>query len=325
MSNRRSGFTLLELLVVIAIIAVLVALLLPAVQQAREAARRAQCKNSMKQMGLALHNYHDAFLVFPPGETNTQDIGYGTAGHAWQAFVLPYLDQSAVYNRINWSLPGWIWPPVVETLDPNHTMAVNTVLNVYLCPSSTQNSKVNIVPSSSSHPPNKLGNCEYVGIAGSDRNPRAGWENASNRGAMFLNSRTGVRDFIDGTSNTMFVGEFSGVTECQALNAGGGTSNSTLSWDMGNQCGNCAGGEMTYAVKTIAFPPNGAYFWNDADAQRCPPVQSVVSRAALKSNHEGGIHISLTDGSVRFLSESIDLVTYKDLADRADGNVIGEF
>jgi hypothetical protein len=94
---------------------------------------------------------------------------------------------------------------------------------------------------------------------------------------------------------------------------------------MGNQCGNCAGGEMTYAAKTIAFPPNGAYFWDDADARRCPPIQSVVSRAALKSNHEGGIHISLTDGSVRFLSESVDLVTYKNLADRADGNVIGEF
>lgn len=325
MSNRRSGFTLLELLVVIAIIAVLIALLLPAVQQAREAARRTQCKNNLKQMGLALHNYHDAFLVFPPGETNTQDIGYGTAGHAWQAFVLPYLDQSAVYNRINWSLPGWIWPPVVGTIDPNHTLAVNTVLTVYLCPSSTQNSKVNIVPSSPAHPPNKLGNCEYVGIAGSDRNPRTGWENASNRGAMFLNSRTGVRDFIDGTSNTIFVGEFSGVTECQALNSGGGTSNSSLSWDIGNQCGNCAGGEMTYAVKTVAFPPNGPYFWDDADAQRCPPVESVVSRAALKSNHEGGIHISLTDGSVRFLSESIDLVTYKNLADRADGNVVGEF
>lgn len=325
MSNRRSGFTLVELLVAIAIMAIMIALLLPAIQQAREAARRAQCKNNLKQLGLALHNYHDAYLVFPPGETNTKDIGYGTAGHAWQGFVLPYLDQTAVYSRLNWSLPGWIWPPVVETVDPNHTMAVNTVLSVYLCPSSTQSAKVNIMPGSPAHPPNHLGNCEYVGIAGSDLNPRTGWTNASNRGAFFLNSRTSVRDFTDGTANTMLVGEFSGVAKCQALNAGGGTSNSSLSWDMGNQCGNCLGGEMTWAAKTVAFPPNGAYFWNDADAQRCPPVESVVSRAALKSNHKGGIHITLTDGSVRFLSENIDLVTYKNLADRADGNPVGEF
>lgn len=325
MANRRSGFTLIELLVVVTVIAVLIALLLPAVQQAREAARRTHCKSNMKQIGLALHNYHDAFLVFPPGETNTKDIGYGMAGHAWQAFVLPYLDQLVIHSQLNWNLPGWIWPPVVETIDPNHTMAVNTVLTVYLCPSSTQNSKVNINPSNPAHPPNKHGNCEYVGIAGSDRNPRAGWENASNRGALFLNSRTSFRDFIDGTSNTMLVGEFSGVTECQALNSGGGTSNSSLSWDIGNQCGNCAGGEMTYAIKTIAFPPNGAFFWNDADARRCPPVLSVVSRAALKSNHTGGIHIGLTDGSVRFLSQTINQITYKNLADRADGDVLGEF
>jgi prepilin-type N-terminal cleavage/methylation domain-containing protein len=107
---RRRGFTLIELLVVIAIIAVLIALLLPAVQQAREAARRTQCKNNMKQLGLAMHNYHDTFRVFPPGwiavdpATNAQSAHEGISGFGWGTMLLPQIDQSPLYNQLNLNL-----------------------------------------------------------------------------------------------------------------------------------------------------------------------------------------------------------------------------
>src|SRR6187455_1555610 len=110
--NKRVAFTLIELLVVIAIIAILIALLLPAVQQAREAARRTQCKNNLKQIGLALHNYHDVFLLFPPGSVNPQagvKLGYANGdlcGHNLFAGILPYMDQAPLYNQLNWNVSG---------------------------------------------------------------------------------------------------------------------------------------------------------------------------------------------------------------------------
>src|SRR6056297_544562 len=127
--RRRAGFTLIELLVVIAIIAILVALLLPAVQQAREAARRSSCKNNLKQLGLALHNYHDTHGMFPinwgtgyDGTTNpTSSVQF-----SWMTYILPYIEESALYDTINFN----------EALDdPNNNAAASTVIDTYLCPS----------------------------------------------------------------------------------------------------------------------------------------------------------------------------------------------
>src|SRR6188768_3507660 len=132
-SRRKSGFTLIELLVVIAIIAILIALLLPAVQQAREAARRTQCKNHLKQMGLALHNYHDAHQVFPPGATSCIPCAAyqtdGRTGHALYADILPYMDQAPLYNRLNWVIPGYAY--YSPSIDLNHENAVKTVIPAY--------------------------------------------------------------------------------------------------------------------------------------------------------------------------------------------------
>ena len=135
---KSLGFTLIELLVVIAIIAVLIALLLPAVQQAREAARRSQCKNNLKQMGLALHNYHDAFSVFPPGGTTCNPCSaYSSAnnGHLMTADILPYMDQVAIYNKLNWRVPGYAYYTGVQ--DAAHEAALLTKIPAYICPSST--------------------------------------------------------------------------------------------------------------------------------------------------------------------------------------------
>src|SRR3712207_6554389 len=132
----RKGFTLIELLVVIAIIAILIALLLPAVQQAREAARRSQCKNNLHQMGLALHNYHDAHNVFPPANfkvliQDTSPDQFNSQSTHWGAMLLPYLDQAPLYNSMVWGSHPTIWYQ-----GPN-LVAQQTVLTVFQCPSST--------------------------------------------------------------------------------------------------------------------------------------------------------------------------------------------
>src|SRR5262245_16035146 len=130
--RSRKGFTLIELLVVIAIIAVLIALLLPAVQQAREAARRSQCKNNLKQIGLGLHNYHDTFGVFAPGfisSTSNSTTGIGT-GWASSAFILPYIDQAPLYNQLNTLTP-------INPSDATQLGLIRTVIGVYQCPSDT--------------------------------------------------------------------------------------------------------------------------------------------------------------------------------------------
>ena len=141
-THRTSGFTLVELLVVIAIIGILIALLLPAVQAAREPARRMQCSNHLKQMGLALHNYHSTHRTFPMGESLIADgqyarYSYGSAmvgsGHAWSGFVLPYLEQKSVYEQLNWSLPGWTGitdADAVRNADPLHFAALTAVIAI---------------------------------------------------------------------------------------------------------------------------------------------------------------------------------------------------
>ena len=187
MKNRRSGFTLIELLVVIAIIAVLVALLLPAVQQAREAARRTSCRNHLKQMGLALHNYHDVFRSFPSGviaaNGNLQD-----GLHSGFTLMLPQLDQAPVYAAYDFD---------VSWKDPVNREATSTPLSVFLCPSSPgglpQNGGFDLPVS------------DYAFCKGS----RA-WlclEAKTVRGMFDINSDTKTRDVTDGLSNTIAMGE----------------------------------------------------------------------------------------------------------------------
>jgi len=195
-TTRSRGFTLIELLVVVAIIAVLAGLLLPAVQQAREAARRTQCRNNLKQIGLALHAYHDALLAFPPGyctglvyvdgATDTaQGWGSGT-------FVLPYLDQANIYDQINFNLPISSSP------------VVQTVLPVYLCPS-------DLIPGGPVSVPDGFGNTvcmaaptSYAASCGSDASETT---DPTGNGVFYRNSRTRVADILDGTSNTFLFGE----------------------------------------------------------------------------------------------------------------------
>jgi prepilin-type N-terminal cleavage/methylation domain-containing protein len=176
---KRRGFTLIELLVVIAIIAILIALLLPAVQQAREAARRTQCRNNLKQLGLALHNYHDNYQMFPPGNVSSSVGGWGAS---WYMRILPFVDQAPLYNRLTFSgaQHGWTGALPTSTYGPEgdaNGAALNGItLNFALCPSSP------MLALRDSGGGRNITNAQYMGISGAtDGN---GFTNPTNRNAL---------------------------------------------------------------------------------------------------------------------------------------------
>jgi len=333
MKRHRAGFTLIELLVVIAIIAVLIALLLPAVQQAREAARRTQCKNNMKQIGLALHNYHDAFNQFPPSETTTAQ-NQPQYAHAIQVEMLPYIDQANVYNLFDFSAGTWPAGAVV-TFPPNHFQACQSKIPIYRCPSSGHAPTTNYSGYAGQTGAgdryaqlNFFGISEYEPIMGSDNflDPRTSsfprnWQK-SNGGVFQINGNKGIRDIKDGSSNTLAFGEYSDSAPGQNWSPYESHQDVTHPWAMGYTTSN-VGGSFAYGPRTIAHPPNSRAYWQYSWTQT--PIWLTITQASLKSAHTGGVHILLCDGSARFLSDNIDLTTLRNLADRRDGNPIGDY
>jgi len=317
-------------LVVIAIIAVLIGLLLPAVQKVREAAARMSCQNNLKQIGLALHNYHDTNSVLPPGDFCSKNPITRTYynGHTWAALILPYIEQGNIYNQINWNSPGYCYI-MSGVPDPNF-YAVSNVIKTYLCPSSNVSPTYNLTgtPNDGSSGSltqsgfNNLATLEYVGISGSDRQNQI----RSTLGTFYRDSKVKITDITDGTSNTMVIGESSGVTQGQRLNPWGGCGYNTVQWDKG--CVEDGVPDWDYLHRTIWYPPNAPYFYwengvTDVRTSQSPSsaLVNTMARGSLKSNHAGGINILLGDGSVHFISQSIDLFAYKALADRSDGVV----
>jgi prepilin-type N-terminal cleavage/methylation domain-containing protein len=330
-SFPRAAFTLIELLVVIAIIAVLVALLLPAVQQAREAARRTQCRNNLKQIGLALHNYHDSHNIFPPGETSNQsdDPLYG---HGPGVDLLPYIDQANIYNKFNFT-SGSTWACCGGTSDPNHVQAITSIISTYLCPSSSAAKTANYdnYGGRGAYPIlNAQGIWEYHPVMGSDNfpspcPPSTGRINETKSiGGIFLsNGAIGLAHVRDGSSNTMAFIEYSDECYGQGFDPYRGHHDETIPWAMGYFYHNCTGldGDYAYGLRVIAHPPNSRayrqYSWN-----RLPPIWITQSQSSAKSAHTGGVFSLFADGSVHFISNHIDLSTYKNLADRDDGKVL---
>ncbi len=301
---RRRAFTLIELLVVIAIIAILIALLLPAVQQAREAARRTQCKNNLKQIGLALHNYHEAIGRLPPSS-----IAFNHWG--WNTMVLPYLDQAPLFNQLS-AVTGSSYPSLmpatgfstaIDRLSPAPT-SLSTPLTVVRCPSDPGSATVD-------QPINSavvltLGRSNYPGVAGSNA-----WYGATSANGAFAPNQLGIsgsvanpcrsfRDFTDGLSNTFFVGERASISKINGLDFGG----------QGYWAGVVGDNLDVNASCEIYFPVNkkGAGYYY-----------------AFSSHHVGGAHFLLGDGTVRFIGENINLTTYGNLASIAGGEVTGEF
>lgn len=322
--SRRRGFTLIELLVVIAIIAILIALLLPAVQQAREAARRTQCKNNLKQIALALHNYHDTHLVFPYGvygywSSNScpQRNSFGT----WRVMILPFIDQAPMYNSVSpyfgWSsCPYGTAPPPVFAL-PEHKLPVPA----FVCPSDTadrfatvlapyafemqcpQDSAVaSYVGNSGANTADSCANqlcngtncpCEFVGHHFQTYGSR------SNFSGMFsMNSvptdRVGIRNVTDGTSNTLLLGEVA-----QRKNGLGSWWTCQL------------GGWPVASTATGLNWPGRTHAWSNSEG--------------FASYHVGGAQFAMSDGTVRFISQNIDLRTFGALGTRAGNETVGEF
>ncbi|MBA4030907.1 MAG: prepilin-type cleavage/methylation domain-containing protein [Planctomyces sp.] len=319
-SSRSGGFTLIELLVVIAIIAVLIALLLPAVQQAREAARRSQCKNNLKQMGLALHNYHDVHNTFPSASvrtTYTTTRGfYGKTGWAWSVMILPGLDQGALYNAMNVN---------INPLAENATLLpyLQTSLPVYLCPSSPT-PKINASFKTTAHPATDVpatsnyksvyGSMDEGGVASAVAGcPTSGFSRGhcfgGETGLFGAGSSVKFRDITDGTSNTLAVGE---VTYGDI---GDGIQRMAAVWSGVSDTG--TGGTPTYDLPMRVVMHSLA----NTAARRI----NGTFRNAFSSHHVGGVHFLFADGSVRFITENIDGPTSENLANRADGNVLGEF
>ncbi|VAX38274.1 hypothetical protein-transmembrane region and signal peptide prediction [hydrothermal vent metagenome] len=283
--TKRKGFTLIELLVVIAIIAILIALLLPAVQQAREAARRSACKNNLKQIGLALHNYHDVHRSFPPGDFNVSKIGWGT-------MILPYLDQAPLYKFI--SNEGGFdvnWTGVANIIAPNQ--GANTVLPVFICPSDPMDGN--------NTQKSKYGKSNYVGATtASTITPLVTRELAT-----FYDATTSprkIRDFTDGTSNTLIIAERS---------VKGFTTEGASIW-----IGHRGSSEFDIYTRIADAVLTGGvlhYGINSSEWQ------------APSSSHTGGCHFLFGDGRVRFLSENIDYNTYGKLGTIDQNDIPGEY
>ena len=317
------GFTLIELLVVIAIIAILIALLLPAVQQAREAARRTQCKNHLKQIGLALHNYHDTFNSMPVGN----HFNYRSN---WRVSIFPYIDQGPMYNQLSFSGGGGLFTGWAASYDAPNTVLTGFLVPGYNCPSSTlpKNSTLGVM--------NNFANgqtADYVGIGGGAdplldaTNPGARWDISglgmcsdmvySGRdcynGMLPALRHMRMADATDGTSMVMLVGEQSGMYNKQDVRANywgawTGTSLGRTTFPAVTGC------EIVAGITTVVYQINS----NNAPGGAQPWYLNTV----LNSFHEGGCHILMTDGSVHFASENQDLNTLIRLSVRNDNNPV---
>ncbi len=325
---RHRGFTLIELLVVIAIIAILVALLLPAVQQAREAARRTQCKNNLKQMGLALHNYEGTYGVLPHAMygngvipcTTDQDNGFG-----WMVSLLPFVEQANLYQRINpQGTPGIFRPAVLALYYPGATIVPggDTVLSGYLCPSSAMPV---ICPATFTVPGSPGGGAipaatpTAVGYATSSYKA-AGGSNSGDFGMMHKGCEGGgvrFRDVTDGLSNTIMVGE-SVYTSTNVSAASRATVAPARFQDWPLWIG--SGGQSDEAIRI-----NGRFGSVINARVSFNRMALAINDDNAFSYHVGGAQFTLGDGSVRFISENIDVRTYDWLHDKRDGQVIGDF
>ncbi len=334
---RRSwqrGFTLIELLVVIAIIATLIALLLPAVQQAREAARRSSCKNNLKQIGLALHNYLSTNQVFPPSFCIVQGTALSGNNGSWSIHgrLLPYIEQANAYNDIDLQTA---WDAQLGTGVP--TMRVP----VYLCPSDPHDQmRVDASGAAKCYPQNYGFNFGTWLV----------WDPATGRGgdgAFFVNSSLGPRDFVDGMSNTLLASEVKaftpyfrntddpGATVPSSASAIAGF-NSGAQYKLGTATNDNTGhtewadGRVHHSGFTTTFPPNTRVPYTHSDGNTYDidynsmqegksTTQPTYAAITSRSYHTGIVNSALVDGSVRSISENINSQVWRALGTRAGG------
>ena len=345
----QRGFTLIELLVVIAIIAILVALLLPAVQQAREAARRTQCKNNLHQLGIAVHNYHDVYNQFPPtvfetwGPVNWSDASRGS--HLVR--ILPFIEQDNLFKALNFSLRGSAWTAAnfEGQVDPTGKLYRHYLIPAFQCPTDPQpkldghSAKSNYAMSMGNQYM-RAGNTPW-GVC-TQYGPQSGgalgspdyWRNTvGTQVAVHGNTDNGsyvsgivsrfnwaatITQISDGTSNTILAGEILGQCGDHSRNG----------WFHFNSMWIATTAPVNFPIACVRESLKDVT-WDEGAARNgltgCNHWQNWQTSQGFKSRHTGGAQFVLCDGSARFISETIDYVTYQRLGDRRDGQVVGDY
>jgi prepilin-type N-terminal cleavage/methylation domain-containing protein/prepilin-type processing-associated H-X9-DG protein len=293
--TRRKAFSLIELLVVMAIIAVLIGLLLPAIQKARDAANRTKCTNNLKQVTLALLNYNDVYGSFPQGTPT----GFGSDSYGFQLFLYPFLEQGAAYEAI--------YPLIVVT--NGNTNSYNTVqipanatiIRTLLCPSDEYAPKTKFVSNS------QAGfSTNYVGNNGS-----LPFNNSLPNGILFTESTVRVTDVIDGTSNTFAMGEIVLVPD-------------SGQWDLRGKIFDVEEGGVFFATINTPNSSVGDYIGSYCvPLPQWAPCGAAPYQMALRSYHTGGVNASFCDGSVQFISNTVNAAFYLSAGSRNGGEVQG--
>lgn len=329
--NRYRGFTLIELLVVIAIITILIALLLPAVQQAREAARRSQCKNNLKQFGLACQNYHDTFLVFPASGTSARGPGIYAWGHGWGIAILPYLEVKSLYVRFDFRGVSSSATPhtgliYTGTNIENGQLLSGIALPVFRCPSSVTNEMGLLgqtIPAGGAQSPTYTainGAIDHSTVINYDGNLNANASTGrqSQGGVLLPFYGKRMADVTDGTSTTILLGEQSDLCRDAA-----GTPRDCRS-DHGHSI--AMGVTFTdprwFNSATVRYPINTK---SNTSTGVDSPTLYYGANNPIQATHTGGAHVLLCDGTVRFLNQSLQLQTLYNLSNRNDRNPIGEY
>lgn len=320
----RRGFTLVELLVVIAIIGVLVGLLLPAVQSARESARRSSCTNNMKQVGLALHGFHDAKKSFPPAFTATTDPPTGTSnwrtmtvtpsyfepGWSFFAFILPFMEQGTLHDQLDLTLP-------IMNGTNDEARSDAAVVQAYICPSDTAPRLIDVLdfgPSSSATVLSGAGTLitkapvtSYAGVLGRNDHEETGFFN----GVFFRNSRIKIGQITDGASKTVCLGErmsrmaegtwLGSIPDSEVVHADGW-------WQ-----------RLGYSHRSQNYRPTNVH--TACHIRSSKPNQADNSPSGFFSPHANGCNFLNADGSVRLITDEVSLDTFRALATRAGGEV----
>ena len=312
-TNKRGlGFTLVELLVVIAIIGILIGMLLPAVQQVREAARRIQCANQMRQLSLAMHNYESSNQHFPPGNiyrkggTASFEQRIGIPGLNWSAIILPFIEQDGMFTIVS-DLSTQLTNPGVAH---GNADCVMTVIPNLICPSCPME-ELNPIRPDAFDDDGDAAKSNYVGIWGTKVNGDSDYDDIADdptvydkntySGILYLESEVTFGEIADGTSNTFIIGERDGAPLGEFTRAAATwCSSNQANWS--NQCLGPASKALNYIINTVE--DNKQAQWN-----------------AISSQHPGGATFGLADGSVHFISDSINGDTYEAYGTKAGGEV----